>query len=724
MANKMPDISLDALIHAREHDPFRILGLHRQDESWQLTVFRPHASAVAVESGSAWLPMVRQGATDVFRLEAKTPIADNYRLRITEDGQDSVCHDPYAFPPEDSSHDVYLFSQGANCQSYRLLGATPASRRGIAGTCFRVWAPNAERVSLVGEFNHWDGRAHPMCSLGPSGIWELFVPALPVGSLYKFELRTRHTGAIMVKADPYARAFEMRPATAAWVTGDSAYQWQDAAWLERRSQLDWLAAPMSIYEMHIGSWLRHPDQRFYTYRELAERLPTYLKEMGYTHVEFLPLMEHPLDESWGYQCTGFFAPTARFGSPDDLKTLIDALHQAGIGVLLDWVPGHFPADAWALAHYDGTALYEHEDPRLGMHQDWGTHIFNYGRNEVRSFLLSSAHWWLAEFHADGLRVDAVASMLYLDYSRKAGEWLPNKYGGRENLEAIDFLRTLNEMVHREFPGALTIAEESTSWPMVSRPLYVGGLGFSMKWNMGWMNDTLSYFANDPIHRRFHHDQLTFGQLYAYSENFVLPFSHDEVVHGKGSLLGKMPGDAWQRHANLRLLLAWQALTPGKKLMFMGGEFGQQREWSEARELDWPLLANPANAALQHLSADLNRLYRDLPALHSQDFTSLGFEWIDCHDSEHSILSWLRWGKDGSFVVVVFNFTPVPQTAYHLGVPKAGTYVELLNTDSAYYGGSNLGNGGTLPAVAGEWMGRPANLCVTIPPLGAVVLRLG
>ncbi|MBS1140388.1 MAG: 1,4-alpha-glucan branching enzyme [Proteobacteria bacterium] len=615
---------------------------------------------------------------------------------------------------------LYLFNEGRNNQAYRLLGAHAE----VSGTTFRVWAPNAGRVSVVGDFNGWHGDVHQLHPMGESGVWETTVAEAHPGNLYRFEITNRHTGDKLIKSDPYGRGFELRPGSAAYVVPPSTHVWGDADWLQQRAAWDWQQSPVNIYEVHPGSWMRHPDGKPYLWGELAERLIPYALAQGYTHLELLPITEHPLDESWGYQTTGYFAPTARYGSADELRAFIDACHQAGLGVLLDWVPGHFPQDDWALARYDGTALYEHEDPRLGLHADWGTHIFNYGRHEVRSFLMSSAYWWLSEFHFDGLRVDAVASMLYLDYSRKHGEWLPNKFGGRENLEAIDFLKELNAMVHGEFPGALTIAEESTAWPMVSRPTYVGGLGFSMKWNMGWMNDSLRYFHRDPIFRRWHHSEMTFGQVYAYSENYVLPFSHDEVVHGKGSLLGKMPGDAWQRHANLRLLLAWQALTPGKKLMFMGCEFGQQREWSEARELDWGLLANPENAAAQRLSADLNRLYRELPALHTQDFSPLGFEWIDCNDSEHSVLSWLRWGKDGSFVVVVFNFTPVPQTAYRLGVPEAGTYVELLNTDSAFYGGSNLGNGGALPAHEGEWMGRPANLEVTIPPLGAVVLRLG
>ncbi|MBP7423868.1 MAG: 1,4-alpha-glucan branching protein GlgB, partial [Sulfuritalea sp.] len=479
--------------------------------------------------------------------------------------------------------------------------------------------------------------------------------------------------------------------------------------------------PMSTYEMHPGSWMRHPDRSFYSYRDLAARLVPYLVDLGYTHVEFLPLMEHPLDESWGYQCTGFFAPSSRFGSADDLRFLIDSLHQAGIGVILDWVPGHFPADDWALAHFDGTALYEHEDPKQKMHPDWGTHVFNYGRNEVRSFLLSSAAYWLGEFHVDALRVDAVASMIYLDYSRKPGEWTPNVHGGRENLEAIAFLRELNEMVHADFPGALTIAEESTAWPMVSRPTWLGGLGFSMKWNMGWMNDTLEYMAQDPIYRRYHHERLTFGQLYAYSENFVLPLSHDEVVHGKRSLLGKMPGDEWQRFANLRLLLAYQFMAPGKKLQFMGAELGQPWEWRPGEELPWQLLQHRLHAGVQNLTRELNRLYVAESALHQLDFSPEGFQWIDCHDADQSVVSWLRRARDGRFAVVVLNFTPVPRQGYRLGVPRDGDYIERINTDSAHYGGSDLGNGGHVSAEARPWMGFPASVSLTLPPLAALVL---
>jgi 1,4-alpha-glucan branching enzyme len=541
--------------------------------------------------------------------------------------------------------------------------------------------------------------------------------------LYKFEIRQRGSEVVKAKADPYARAFEKRPATAARVVTDSAYAWQDGAWLKRRAEADWLHAPMSIYEVHPGSWMRHPDGKFYSYRELAERLVPYLQQQAYTHIELLPIMEHPLDESWGYQCTGFFAPSSRFGTPDDFRHFVDVCHQAGIGVILDWVPGHFPADDWALAHFDGSALYEHEDPQQKMHPDWGTHVFNYARNEVRSFLLSSAHWWLSEFHIDGLRVDAVASMLYLDYSRKPGQWRPNKYGGRENLEAIDFLRQMNEMVHREFPGALTIAEESTAWPQVSRPVYVGGLGFSMKWNMGWMNDTLEYFRHDPVYRRYNHDRLTFGQLYAYSENFVLPLSHDEVVHGKGSLLGKMPGDEWQRFANLRLLLAYQMTTPGKKLNFMGNEIGQGEEWRDRSEIPWGLLQYPLHSGVQRATADLNRLYCEIPALHELDFDSNGFQWIDCHDADQSILVWLRCARDGSKAVIAANFTPVPRNNYRIGVPYEGVWREVFNSDSVHYGGGNLGNGNGLHAAPTPWMNQPASLVLTLPPLALLVLQI-
>ncbi|WP_261379340.1 1,4-alpha-glucan branching protein GlgB [Denitratisoma sp. DHT3] len=708
-----------ALLEAREHDPFALLGVHAEGSGWCLRVLRPHAIRIELEIDGHAAPMARVGGSALFEWRgAARP--ESYWLLIEEQGQRLRLRDPYAHPPRASEHDLFLFAEGSNCQAYRLLGAFGEARGGVAGVCFRAWAPNAGRVSVVGDFNRWDGRTHPMAALGGSGCWELFIPDLAPGTLYKFEIRNRHSGAVMTKADPYARWFERRPATAARVAA-SSHAWRDDAWMAARRSWDWLGSPLSIYEVHPGSWMRHPDGRFYSYRELAEHLVSYVKDMGYTHLELMPVMEHPLDESWGYQCTGFFAPSSRFGTPDDFRFLVDACHQAGIGVILDWVPGHFPADEWALAHFDGSALYEHEDPGQKIHPDWGTHVFNYGRNEVKSFLMSSAHWWLSEFHIDGLRVDAVASMIYLDYSRKAGEWRPNRHGGRENLEAIAFLQALNEMVHREFPGALTIAEESTAWPMVSRPVYLGGLGFSMKWNMGWMNDTLDYMRQDPVHRRYHHDRLTFGQLYAYTENFVLPLSHDEVVHGKGSLLGKMPGDEWQRFANLRALLTYQMTSPGKKLMFMGGELAQPWEWSEGGELPWNLLRHPLHDGVQRLVRDLNRLHRELPPFHELDFEPRGFSWIDCHDADQSVLSWLRLARDGSHAVVVLNLTPVPRTGYRIGVPRAGGYREIFNSDSSHYGGGNVGNGEGLHAGADPWGGYPASLALTLPPLAGIVL---
>ena len=718
----MPATACAALLDAREHDPMSVLGLHAEGAGWRLRVFRPRAKAVALElADGSWAPLKRRSGTDIFEWQGTAPPTRPWRLDIDGVRQ----YDTYAFVPQPPADDLFLFTAGRLRQAWRTFGAVPESRHGIAGTCFRVWAPNAERVSVVGGFNGWDGRANPMATLGDSGVWELFIPELAAGALYRFEMRLRGSGTVKLKSDPCARAFERRPATACCVAPAAAHAWKDAAWMQARARSGetgaWLAAPMSIYEMHPGSWMRHPDKGFYSYRELAARLTPYLVEMGYTHVEFMPLMEHPLDESWGYQCTGFFAPSSRFGSADDLRFLVDSLHQAGIGVILDWVPGHFPADDWALAHYDGTALYEHEDPKQKMHPDWGTHVFNYGRNEVRSFLLSSAAYWLSEFHVDALRVDAVASMIYLDYSRKPGEWTPNVHGGRENLEAIAFLREMNEMVHADYPGALTIAEESTAWPMVSRPTWLGGLGFSMKWNMGWMNDTLDYMAHDPVYRRYNHERLTFGQLYAYSENFVLPLSHDEVVHGKSSLLGKMPGDEWQRFANLRLLLAYQMMAPGKKLQFMGAELGQTWEWRAGEELPWHLLQYPLHAGVKALVRDLNRLYVGEAALHELDFSPEGFQWIDCHDADQSVVAWLRRGRDGRHAVVVLNFTPVPRHDYRLGVPLAQDYLERMNTDSAHYGGSDLGNGGRVTAQATAWMGFPASVSLTLPPLAALVL---
>jgi len=717
----------EALLQARAHDPFAYLGLHQNNAGCVIRLFLPHQARAAVEIDGQWQPMQRilaegmQGG--LFEWHGAQAPAQPYRLQIDDGHVAHETYDPYSFPNPISEHDLYLFGEGRLYQAHRMLGAQPMTLLGVSGVNFAVWAPNAERVSVVGDFNRWDGRAHPMRSLGASGVWQLFIPDLAPGTLYKFEIRNRHSGNVFVKTDPYAQAYELRPSTAARVAAPQSYAWLDSSWLEKRKHADWLHTPCNIYEMHIGSWRRHPDGRFYTYRELAEHLVPYVKEMGYTHIELMPLSEHPLDESWGYQATGYFAPTSRFGTPDDLRAFIDACHLADIGVFLDWVPAHFPRDDWALARFDGTALYEHEDPRLGTHQEWGTLIFNYGRREVKNFLLASAHCWFEQFHFDGIRVDAVASMLYLDYARKHGEWLPNRFGGRENLEAVDFLRELNVMVHEQFPGALTMAEESTSWPMVSRPTYLGGLGFSMKWNMGWMNDTLSYFKQDPVYRRYHHQQLTFGQLYAYTENFVLPLSHDEVVHGKRSLLDKMPGDAWQKFANLRLLFTYQLTSPGKKLNFMGNEIAQGLEWGDGRELDWGLLTREVHRGVQNCQRDLNHLYRTLPALHELDFSGEGFRWIDCHDNDQSTLSFVRQARDGRFAVVALNFTPVPRTHYRLGVPSLGRYREIFNSDSEFYGGSNLGNGMAINADAESWMGYPASISLTLPPLAGVILVL-
>jgi 1,4-alpha-glucan branching enzyme len=710
----------DLLLQGKLHDPFAFLGLHQEQEHAVLRVFQPYATKVCLVTTQGDQPLTKVHADGLFEWQGVVAPTLPYQLRIVADGKETLIHDPYAFPPQISSFDLHLFNEGKLHQAYRALGSHVAQVDGIEGIRFSVWAPNAARVGVIGEFNHWDGRVHTMAVHSSSGVWELFIPGLAQGELYKYEIYNS-AGKLMAKTDPYANAFELRPGTAARAAVSISHAWQDAEWLLQRSQWDWLHAPLNIYEIHAGSWKRHPDGSFYSYRQLAEHLIPYLKEMGYTHVELMPVSEHPLDESWGYQATGYFAASSRFGSPDDLCFFIDGCHQAGIGVLLDWVPAHFPQDSFALARFDGTALYEHEDPRLGFHQDWGTHIFNYGRNEVKSFLLSSAHYWLSEFHFDGLRVDAVASMLYLDYSRKANEWLPNKYGGRENLEAIDFLRELNIMVHDDFPGALTLAEESTSWPAVSRPVYVGGLGFSMKWNMGWMNDTLKFMQQDPVHRRYHLNQLTFSQLYAYTENFVLPFSHDEVVHGKGSLLSKMPGDAWQKFANLRLLIAYQMSSPGKKLNFMGNELAQGAEWRSAWEIDWWQLDTALHQGVFNMVRDMNRLYRDLPALHELDFEQAGFSWIDCQDVEHTLLSFIRRGRNGETVIAAFNFTPVARNRYRIGLPYDCTYREFFNSDSEYYGGSNHGNGSGIRAEKTPWMGQPYSAEIEIPPLASIML---
>jgi 1,4-alpha-glucan branching enzyme len=618
--------------------------------------------------------------------------------------------------------DLHLLGEGRHWRSYEKLGAQLTERDGVAGVSFAVWAPNADAISVVGDFNGWDGRSHPMQKRVPSGVWELFVPDVGVGTAYKY--RVHNGGSFNDRSDPYGFAAEVPPRTASLVTNLNDYQWQDADWMQARRSEDPLAAPMTTYEVHLGSWRRPGDDpsRWMTYHDLERELVPYVVEMGFTHVEFLPPTEHPLSASWGYQTIGLFAATSRFGSPHDFMALVDAFHRAGVAVIIDWVPAHFPRDGHGLRRFDGTALYEHADPRKGEHPDWGTMIFNYGRNEVANYLISSALFWLDKYHIDGLRVDAVASMLYLDYSREAGEWVPNEHGGRENLEAIELLKTCNIQVHEQFPGAVTIAEESTAWPGVSRPTYDGGLGFTFKWNMGWMNDTRRYMRHDSVHRKYHHDELTFSLIYAFHENFVLPLSHDEVVHGKGSLIDQMPGDNWQKFANLRLLYSYMWCHPGKKLLFMGGEFGQWQEWNFDESLNWHLLEWDSHRGLQRTVADLNRLVRDEKPLHEVDFDPAGFEWIDCQNWQDSVLAFVRRGRSkDDFVVVVCNFTPVVRQGYRLGVPHEGPYQERFNSDSRYYDGSNVGNIGTLMATTTAHHGQPASLTLTLPPLAAIVL---
>jgi 1,4-alpha-glucan branching enzyme len=625
-----------------------------------------------------------------------------------------------------SDLDLYLFNEGTHVRIYEKLGAHLAVREGLEGVEFAVWAPNADEVSVIGDFNAWDPARTPLLQRGSSGIWEGFVPGLRQGGHYKYSIKPKFSSKRIDKADPYAFAAELRPSTASIVWNHATYRWQDQDWVDRRAERQSFQAPISIYEVHLGSWKRVPEtQGFLMYDDLARQLADYCLQLGYTHVQLLPISEHPFDPSWGYQTVGYYAPTSRFGTPDDFKRFVDILHQAGIGVLLDWVPAHFPNDPHGLANFDGSSLYEHADPRQGVHPDWGTKIFNYGRHEVRSFLLSNAVFWVEQFHIDGLRVDAVASMLYLDYSRQPGQWVPNQYGGRENLEAISFLQRMNEVVHTECPGVLTIAEESTAWPLVTRPPYMGGLGFSLKWNMGWMHDTLSYIAEDPIHRRWHHNELTFSMLYAFNENFVLPLSHDEVVHGKGSLLNKVPGDAWQKFATLRLLFAYMFGHPGKKLLFQGMDFGMGDEWTEAHSIDWHLLRYPFQSGLQRCVADLHHLYRSAGALHEIDFDWRGFEWLESHDNENSVFAFLRRALDPQdMIAVVCNFTPVSRFAYRVGVPTGGPWREVFNSDSGLYAGANIGNGGLVWAQDDGWAGKTHSLSLTLPPLGAVFLKPG
>ncbi|ACL24978.1 1,4-alpha-glucan branching protein GlgB [Chloroflexus aggregans] len=622
-----------------------------------------------------------------------------------------------------SEDDIYLFNQGTHYRLYNKFGAQPVTIEGVPGTYFAVWAPNAEYVAVIGDWNNWDPGAHPLRQRGFSGVWEGFIPHIGKGMRYKFHIASRYYGYREDKTDPFGSYFEVAPQTAA-IIWDREYTWSDQQWMSERGQRQRLDAPISIYEVHLGSWRRKPeeDNRPLTYRELAHELVEHVKACGFTHVELLPVTEHPFYGSWGYQSTGMFAPTSRYGTPQDFMYFVDYLHQHGIGVILDWVPSHFPTDGHGLAYFDGTHLYEHADPRKGYHPDWGSYIYNYGRNEVRSFLISSALCWLDKFHIDGLRVDAVASMLYLDYSRRPGEWIPNEYGGNENLEAISFLRELNTQIYKYYPDVQTIAEESTAWPMVSRPVYVGGLGFGFKWDMGWMHDTLQYFRRDPIYRRFHHNELTFRGLYMFTENYVLPLSHDEVVHGKGSLLDKMAGDVWQKFANLRLLYSYMFAQPGKKLLFMGGEFGQWREWSHDTSLDWHLLMFPSHQGMLRLISDLNRLYRSEPALHELDCDPKGFEWIDANDADTSVYSFLRKNRHGETILVVLNATPVVREDYRVGVPFGGWWRELLNSDSEYYWGSGQGNAGGVMAEELPSHGRPFSLRLRLPPLGALYFK--
>lgn len=726
MKSSVSKMKIQAIVDGTSYSPYDILGPHTVDGKRVVRMFQPYAREVQVLDTASDQRWDAQRIHDHGFFEALIPDQTTlaYRLRVTGfDDHVWEAEDPYRFPLQITDMDLYLHGEGTHYRTYQKMGAHAMTIDGVEGVHFAVWAPNASRVGVIGWFNRWDGRHHPMQSRGASGLWELFIPALKPGDLYKYEIKGPD-GFLAQKSDPYAFAAELRPRTASMVWDMDAYEWQDKAWMDQRRQLNPLDRPVNVYEVHLGSWRRTgEDNRWLTYREMAEELIPYVKDLGFTHIEMLPISEHPFDGSWGYQTIGYYAPTSRFGSPDDLKYFIDCCHQEGIGVIVDWVPAHFPKDGHGLGYFDGTHLYEHSDPRKGEHMDWGTLIFNYGRNEVRSFLLSNAMFWADVYHIDGFRVDAVASMIYLDYSRKEGEWVPNEFGGRENLEAVSFLKKFNEIIYADYPGMITFAEESTAWPMVSRPTYLGGLGFGLKWNMGWMHDTLEYFTKDPIFRKYHHNDITFSLIYAFTENFILPFSHDEVVHGKGSMLNKMPGDQWQKFANLRTLYAYMYAHPGKKLMFMGCEFGQWDEWNCQQSLDWHLTQYDPHFRMQHFVRELNRLSRSLPALYEDDFSWEGFEWIDFRDGDQSLLSFIRKGRDPHDIVVcVFNFTPTPRHGYRIGVPRPGEYHEILNSDSAAFWGSNMGNAGSVCADAVPWQGRDYSLMLTIPPLAALYLR--
>jgi 1,4-alpha-glucan branching enzyme len=722
---------LSSLVDLKHQSPHTLLGMHPLGDKSGLVVraLLPDAKKVEIhpthEKDKPKFELKRIPNTDVF--EGITKSANKvyaYDLVVTtHDGKTRRTRDAFSFLPTLGESDLFLFGKGDERKIFDKLGAQLRSPDGVAGTSFAVWAPNAQRISVVGDFNNWDGRFHPMRLLGASGVWEIFIPDVGIGAHYKFEIRDAH-GNIKLNTDPFGFFFEVAPKQAAIVWDTKKFKWTDAAWLKKRRDRDALRSPMSIYEVHVGSWRKKSANESWSYRELAEPLVLYLKRMGFTHVEFMPVAEHAFYPSWGYQVTGFYAPTSRFGTPEDFQFLVNALHEAGIGVIVDWVPAHFPRDEWALAKFDGTALFEHEDPRKGAHQDWGTLIFNFGRNEVSNFLVANALFWCERFHIDGLRVDAVASMLYLDYSRKQGEWIPNQFGGRENLEAIEFLKKFNHLTHTEFPGVMTIAEESTAWPQVTRPPYIGGLGFSFKWNMGWMHDTLGYFKHEPIHRKYHQNDLTFAMLYHHNENFILPLSHDEVVHGKGSLIGRMPGDDWQKFASLRALLAYQWLFPGKKLLFMGCEIGQSAEWNENSQLDWWLLdEGPYHRGLQKFVEDLNKLYTGASGLWQGDYDHAGFYWIDCNDRESSVLSFARQNADGSNpLVIILNLTPVPRENYRVGLPRAGKWREALNSDAEIYGGSNKGNLGGVTAQNVPCHNQQQSAEFFLPPMSALVFQ--
>ncbi|HUJ39062.1 MAG TPA: 1,4-alpha-glucan branching protein GlgB [Candidatus Acidoferrales bacterium] len=734
-----PDVALELeqIVHAEHSDPFHVLGPHVSEAAGRkriaIRAFLPGAAAanVILPGARPPAPMLRIHPEGIFEAQLQGPEPPGaYRLAVEyEDGAQALIEDPYRFPPLLSEFDLHLLGEGTHYQKYEKFGAHVTTLDGVRGVSFAVWAPSAARVSVVGDFNQWDGRRHPMRLRGSSGTWELFLPGLDEGAIYKYEIRSKLGPIPFLKSDPYGFFAEVRPKTASVVATLDKHTWADSEWIKARDKTNWLAEPMSIYEVHLGSWRRkyaadEPLGEVLTYRELAAELIPYVKQMGYTHIELLPVMEHPYDGSWGYQTVGYYAATSRYGRPEDLMYFIDECHRAGIGVLLDWTPAHFPRDAHGLGEFDGSHLYEHADPRKGAHPEWGTLVFNYGRHEVQNFLIASALFWLQKYHLDGLRVDAVASMLYLDYARQPGQWVPNQYGGRENIEAIDFLRHLNEAVHLHHPGALLFAEESTEWPLVTKPPYLGGLGFNLKWNMGWMNDTLKYFKQDPIYRKFHHNQITFSMMYAFSENFLLPFSHDEVVHMKGSMIGKMVGDDWQKFANLRALYAYHYAHPGKKLLFMGGEFAQWREWDEKRSLDWDLVPHQRHASIQRLVRDLNALYRREPSLHEVDYDWTGFEWMDCNDGDNSTLSFVRRAKDpADWLLVVCNFTPIVRQGYRVPVPAPGYYQEILNTDAEIYGGSNVGNKGGVEAVPEPYLAKPYSLHLTLPPLGVLYFRL-